>query len=79
MSRQQACLHFISGKIGSGKTTLATTLAVDNNIIFISEDRWLETLYPNMIENLQDYLTYSAYLRQAIADHVIELLNKPEF
>lgn len=75
MSESKAVLHFISGKLGSGKTTLAKKIANENHAIFISEDIWLEKLFPNMINSFQDYLLHSRRLREIIAIHVIQLLN----
>ena len=70
-----AVLHFISGKLGSGKTTLAKQIANECRAIFISEDIWLTKLYPDAIKNFQDYLLYSRRFRAIIALHVIDLLN----
>jgi predicted kinase len=75
MNENKSVLHFISGKLGSGKTTLAKSIANENHAIFISEDIWLEKLFPNMINNFQDYLLYSRRFRAMIAIHVIQLLN----
>lgn len=75
MRENKSVLHFISGKLGSGKTTLAKKIANEDHAIFISEDVWLEKLFPNMINNFQDYLLYSRRLREIIAVHVVQLLN----
>lgn len=75
MNENKSVLHFISGKLGSGKTTLAKHIANENHAIFISEDIWLEKLFPKMINSFQDYLLYSRRLREMIAVHVIQLLN----
>jgi len=74
--KNKSTLYFISGKLGSGKTTLAKKIADENNAIFISEDIWLEKLFPKMINNFEDYLLYSRRLRAMIEMHVIQLLNK---
>ena len=76
MNTDKSVLHFIAGKLGSGKTTLAKKIANENHAIFISEDIWLEKLFPDMIHNLQDYLLYSRRFRSVIAVHVIELLTQ---
>ncbi len=76
MGKNKSILHFISGKLGSGKTTLAKKIVDENNAIFISEDIWLEKLFPNMINNFQDYLLYSKRFRSMIKIHVIQLLSK---
>lgn len=38
MNQSKSILHFISGKLGSGKTTLAKKIAEENHAILISED-----------------------------------------
>lgn len=39
-------LHFVSGKLASGKTTLARRIAREQHAVLISEDLWLSRLYP---------------------------------
>jgi predicted kinase len=68
-------LHFISGKLGSGKTTLANQLVTEHSALLISEDIWLAKLYPTMINNFQDYLLYSRCFREMMKLHVIDLLQ----
>jgi predicted kinase len=41
---QQGTLHFVSGRIAAGKTTLARQLAADHHAVLISEDVWLSKL-----------------------------------
>ena len=73
--KNKATLHFVSGKLASGKTTLAKRLAEKFNAILISEDVWLLTLFPGEIVNFTDYLERSARFRNAIATHVRNLLH----
>jgi predicted kinase len=40
---QQGTLHFISGRLAAGKTTLARQLAADHRAVLISEDLWLSS------------------------------------
>ena len=68
-------LHFISGKLGSGKTTLAKKIAEKQNAIFISEDFWLSHLFPEAIKTFEDYLLYSKRVRKVIETQVVELLQ----
>ncbi|NQY94782.1 MAG: ATP-binding protein, partial [Campylobacteraceae bacterium] len=35
-------LHFFSGKMAAGKSTLAKQLAKENNAILLIEDEWLK-------------------------------------
>lgn len=73
--KNKPILFFISGKLGSGKTTLAKKLAREENAILISEDVWLQKLFPNEIHHLKDYLVFSRRLRDLVASHVIALLS----
>ena len=45
-------LHLLCGKIASGKSTLAKTLATEHAAIVLSEDQWLASLYPAEIRAL---------------------------
>ena len=69
-----ATLHFIAGKAGAGKTTLARALSRDLPAIVICEDEWLSHV-AEPISNLADYLRAIGKLRAALAPHVIELLR----
>lgn len=75
INKNNSVLHIITGKLGSGKTTLAKKIAAESNAIFISEDIWLAKLFPNMINNFEDYLLYSRRFRVIIAIHTAQLLN----
>ena len=75
MSDRHATLHFVCGKLGSGKTTLAREIAVESDGVFISEDVWLSRLFPgNPHWELHEYLDRSARFRAAIAPQVTALL-----
>ena len=49
--------------MGAGKTTKSRAMAEDMNAVLLSEDEWLEALYPNLIACLDDYITYSKRLK----------------
>lgn len=70
-----ATLHFICGKLASGKTTLAKNIEKQTESVFICEDTWLSKLYPGNINNFHDYLMYSSNFRSAIEPHVQNLLS----
>ncbi len=74
--RITATLHFICGKIASGKTTLAHLIAEQSNGILICEDIWLERMYPGEHFTLQDYIRRTTRLRAALAPHVASLLRR---
>ena len=54
MSASNATLHMMCGKIAAGKSTLSARLAEAKNTVVISEDRWMERLYPE-IKTLPDF------------------------
>lgn len=67
-------LHMVCGKIGAGKSTLTRRLAQEPATVLISEDTWLDALYPGEIRELPDYMRASGRLKQAMAGHVSALL-----
>lgn len=71
-----AMLHFICGKMAAGKSTLSKKLEKEYDAVLISEDIWLQRLYPIEISNFDDYITYSRRLRKIIIPHVKDLLSK---
>jgi len=71
-----ATLHFMCGKIASGKTTLARAVAEETGGILICEDVWLDRMYPGEQFTLQDYVRRSTRLRAALAPHVAALLGR---
>ena len=68
-------LHFLCGKIGAGKSTLAAALASQPGALRISEDDWLAALYPGEIHGLDDYVRCAGRLRAVVAPHVRALLD----
>ncbi|MEB3277469.1 MAG: ATP-binding protein [Lyngbya sp.] len=73
---QTTTLHFFCGKMASGKSTLAQTLAQENNAVLISEDVWLSQLYSEEIQKLSDYLKYSSRLKAILSPHIQNILLK---
>lgn len=71
----RSVLHLMCGKIASGKSTLATTLAEQHAAILISEDRWLAALYPDEIHSVADYVRCARRIRQVLQPLVIKLLG----
>jgi shikimate kinase len=59
-------LTFFCGKMGSGKSTKSCEIAQDRNAVLLSEDEWLESLYPNKIASLEDYIEFSNQLKPQI-------------
>jgi predicted kinase len=70
-----AVLYFMCGKMGAGKSTLAKSLASDNDAALLSEDSFLRDLYPNEIVDLNSYVSFSGRLKQALGAHICSLLR----
>lgn len=68
-------LHLLCGKIASGKSTLAATLAQAPGTVVLSEDQWLAALFKESMHSVEDYIHYAAKLRSAIQPHVVALLR----
>ena len=75
MVAQTGKLHLLSGKIASGKSTLARQLADQDGTVRINEDRWLSVLYEGEMHSLSDYVARAARLRAVMGPHVVELLR----
>jgi len=67
-------LHFFSGKMASGKSTLSKLLAKKYKAILLSEDELLSSLYPNEIITIEDYVKYSNRLKYTLQNHIENLL-----
>lgn len=65
-----------SGKIASGKSTLAAQLAATHECVILSEDHLLSRLYPGEVTTIEDYVRVAGRLRSAIETHVEELLRQ---
>ena len=68
-------LIFFCGKMGAGKTTKSKQVAHDQNAVLISEDEWLESLYPGQITTFDDYLKFSRQLKPLVTSHVQKILR----
>jgi predicted kinase len=68
-------LHLLCGKMAAGKSTLAARLAAAPSTVLVSEDRWLKRLYPDEMREVADYVRCSGRLREAMGDHVVDLLR----
>lgn len=61
--------------MGAGKTTLSHEIAESIGAVRLSEDEWLECLFPNEINGFDDYIKYSARLKPILKSHVRHILN----
>ena len=71
---KKGVLVFFCGKMGAGKSTKSHGVAQERNAVLLSEDEWLESLYPNKIASLEDYLEYSSRLKPQIKKLVQAIL-----
>jgi len=67
-------LIFFCGKMGAGKSTKSIEIAQDRNAVLLSEDEWLESLYPNRVRSLDDYVKYSNLIKPQIKKLVQSIL-----
>jgi len=72
---KKVTLIFFCGKMGSGKSTLSREIADQKGALLLSEDEWLQTIYPDEIENFEDYIKYSSRLKPLLKQHVQNILN----
>lgn len=68
-------LYFFSGKMGAGKSTRSKEIAQTENAVLLSEDEWLEKLYPNQINDFDDYLSYSKLIKPLLKEHIQRILK----
>ena len=61
--------------MGAGKTTKSRQAAEENNAVLISEDEWLEALFPGEITTFDDYIKFSRRLKPLITSHVRNILT----
>jgi predicted kinase len=69
-----ATLHFIAGRAGAGKTSLARQLAVTERAIVLCEDEWLSKL-ADPIETLEQYVAAARRVRSVVGPLAIDLLK----
>ena len=76
MREERAKVYFMCGKMAAGKSTLARELAKTKNAALLIQDEFLATLYPGEIRSIQDFVKYSARVRDALSLHIQELLTR---
>jgi predicted kinase len=65
----------MAGKIASGKSTLAKSLAAEQSAVLPSEDQWLSRLYPDQIKSVTDYVRFSRQIREVVGPLVTDVLR----
>ncbi|RON86868.1 AAA family ATPase [Pseudomonas fluorescens] len=68
-------LHLMCGKIASGKSRLAKSLAEEHRALVLSEDQWLSRLYPEQIKSVADYLRCARQIRGVLGPLVVDVLT----
>ena len=76
MREERAKLYFMCGKMAAGKSTHARELAQTKNAVLLIQDELLDAFYPGEILSIQDFVKYSARLRDALSLHVQDLLTR---
>lgn len=61
--------------MGAGKTTKAQQLSLEHNAVLVSEDEWLESIYPQKIRSVEEYIKYSNRLKPQIKKLVQSILH----
>ncbi len=74
--RAPAKLIFLCGKMAAGKSTLARTLAEQENAVLLVQDELLDSLFPDEITDIPGFAKYSTRLKNALEPHVCALLSK---
>jgi predicted kinase len=74
VTMQPGTLHFISGRLAAGKTTLARQLADEYQAVLISEDVWLSKLSDG-ISSFDDYLKWSRRCRSVMGPLIMDVLR----
>ena len=64
------------GKMAAGKSTYARELAQTKNAVLLIQDELLDAFYPGEILSIQDFVKYSARLRDALSLHIQDLLTR---
>ena len=68
-------LHFMCGKAGAGKTTVANGLAQERAAILISEDIWMMRLFGDQMKTFDDYIHFSRKLKTVVGPLATQLLK----
>lgn len=66
--------HFLCGKAGAGKSTVAKRLAASDGAILICEDVWLTRLFGDQMKSFDDYKRFAQRLKTVVGPLAIDLL-----
>jgi predicted kinase len=76
MRKERSKVYFMCGKMAAGKSTYARELAHTKNAVLLIQDEFLDTLYAGEIRSVQDFVKYSARVRNALSLHIQDLLTR---
>ena len=79
MTAAKATLYFMCGKMAAGKSTHARELARAKNAVILVQDELLDALYPGEIRTIEDFIKYSARVRNAVSPYIAELFGAGHF
>ena len=68
-------LVLLCGKMGAGKSTKSNELAKERNAVLLSEDVWLESLYPDKIRSVEEYVKYSNMIKPLVKSLAQDMLR----
>ena len=68
-------LHFLCGKAGAGKSTIAKHLAQVHDAILICEDIWLTRLFGEQMKTLDDYRRFAQQLKTVVGPLAVDILK----
>jgi predicted kinase len=66
-------MHFMCGRAGAGKSTLARTITADKRAILFCEDQWLVHLFDGA-PTLEAYIERRGRIRRLLEEHVPPIL-----
>lgn len=75
MAADLGTLHFISGRLASGKTTLARRIVKEQGAVLICEDVWLSKLEDG-IASFDDYIRWSRRCRSVMGPLIVDMLRQ---
>src|SRR4029450_7604013 len=76
MREERAKMYFMCGKMAAGKSPYARELARTKNAVLLIQDEFLDTLYSGEIRSIEDFVKYSARVRDALSPHIQDLLTR---
>lgn len=75
MDKHTPTLHLVCGKVAAGKSTLCNRLAAHPATLLVSEDRWMKRLFGPELHSVEDYIRFSARLREVVGPHIDDVLR----